>query len=89
MKFSQKKITQMKLLKIFLFQKIACESPKYALKSSNSTIHRVKKRIAVFKSAFDVFWHFFMLNLAFSGYWHLATLKAKEAHVSSTLYSKL
>jgi hypothetical protein len=29
---------------------------------------------AFFKSAFGSFFHFCMLNLAFSGYWHLATL---------------
>jgi hypothetical protein len=28
-----------------------------------------------FKLGFGVFWHFSVLNLAFSGHWHLATLK--------------
>jgi hypothetical protein len=57
----------------FSFPKTACESPKYALKGLKSTTHRGKNYFAFFKSAFGGFWHFFVLNLAFSAHWHPAT----------------
>jgi hypothetical protein len=60
--------------KTFSSPKIAWESPKYALKSSKSTIRRGKNYLSFFKLVFGVFWPFSLLNLTFSGHWHLATL---------------
>jgi hypothetical protein len=70
--------------KPFFFPKIACESPKYALKGSKYTINRCKNYLSCFKSAFCVFWHFPLLNLAFSAHWHLATLNENSDSEQAT-----
>jgi hypothetical protein len=59
----------------------ACKSPKYALKSSKFTTHRGENYFEFFKSAFGVFWHISVLNLAFSAHWHLATLLQSTTQV--------
>jgi hypothetical protein len=65
--FSKKLLTK-KLQKTFFTQKMACESPKYALKSSNILpTHRAKNYLAVFLALF-------VLNLEFSGQGRLSTL---------------
>jgi hypothetical protein len=52
-----KKLLKKLLKKTFSFPKIACESPKYALKGSKSTTHRGKK----------IIWRFLNRRLAFFG----------------------
>jgi hypothetical protein len=39
-------------------------------------------------TALAFFWHFSVLNLAFSGHWHLATLTQRSSQISSQLSSQ-
>jgi hypothetical protein len=62
------------LFKVFKCKKLkinACESPKFALKSSKSTTHKGKNYVVFF-------WHYFVLHSAFAGKGHLATLVVVE-----------